>query len=174
MYLLSKPMRQEIEQENFLLDNIDRIGNDVKKNSKDHSKLLNELESFQQTWLAKFKATRLPFNISYCTREIEVKSCSVISSFTMPLKLVFKNIDSTANSFYTIYKIGDDLRQDSFVLQLINVMNQMWIMEGLDLNVLTFTCLQTGDRRGFIEMITNAETLKEIQKGINNITIYYK
>ncbi len=83
----------------------------------------------------------------------------------MPLKLVFKNIDSTANSFYTIYKIGDDLRQDMFVLQLINVMNQLWIMDGLDLSVLTFTCLQTGERRGFIEMITNAETLKEIQKG---------
>jgi phosphatidylinositol kinase/protein kinase (PI-3 family) len=83
----------------------------------------------------------------------------------MPLKLVFKNIDPTANSYYTIYKIGDDLRQDMFVLQLINIMNQLWIMEDLDLNVLTFNCLQTGNRRGFIEMITNADTLKEIQKG---------
>jgi phosphatidylinositol-4-phosphate 3-kinase len=45
-------------------------------------------------------------------------------------------------------------------------MNQLWLMEDLDLNVLTFTCLQTGNRRGFIEMITNAETLKEIQKGV--------
>ena len=62
----------------------------------------------------------------------------------MPLKLVFKNVDSSANSFYTIYKIGDDLRQDMFVLQMINVMNQLWIMEDHDLSVLTFTCLQTG------------------------------
>ncbi len=89
----------------------------------------------------------------------------MISSFTQPLKLVFKNVDPTANSFYTIYKIGDDLRQDMFVLQLINVMNQLWILEGHDLSVLTFTCMQTAERRGFIEMITNAETLKEIQKG---------
>jgi len=83
----------------------------------------------------------------------------------MPLKLVFKNVDNSANSFYTIYKIGDDLRQDMFVLQMINVMNQLWIMDDHDLSVLTFTCLQTGDRCGFIEMVTNAETLKEIQKG---------
>lgn len=89
----------------------------------------------------------------------------MISSFTQPLKLVFKNIDPTANSFYTIYKIGDDLRQDMFVLQLINVMNQLWILEEQDLSVLTFTCMQTAERRGFIEMVTNAETLKEIQKG---------
>lgn len=83
----------------------------------------------------------------------------------MPLKLVFKNFDPTANSFYSIYKVGDDLRQDIFVLQLINIMNQLWLIEGLDLKVLTYTCLQTGEKRGFIEMITNAETLKEIQKG---------
>ena len=47
----------------------------------------------------------------------------------MPLKLVFKNVDPTADSFYSIYKIGDDLRQDMFVLQIINVMNQLWMME---------------------------------------------
>jgi phosphatidylinositol kinase/protein kinase (PI-3 family) len=109
---------------------------------------------------------RLPYNISYSTKDIDIKSCSYINSFTVPLKLIFKNLDSTASSFYTIYKIGDDLRQDQFVIQLINIMNQLWIMEGHDLNVLTFTCLQTGDRRGFIEMITNADTLKEIQKGM--------
>jgi phosphatidylinositol kinase/protein kinase (PI-3 family) len=81
----------------------------------------------------------------------------------VPLKIVFKNVDQTANSFYTIYKIGDDLRQDMFVLQLINIMNQLWLANDHDLCVLTFNCLQIGDRRGFIEMITNAQTLKEIQ-----------
>jgi phosphatidylinositol kinase/protein kinase (PI-3 family) len=50
-----------------------------------------------------------------------------------------------------------------FVLQLINIMNQLWILNNHDLNVLTFNCLQTGDKRGFIEMVTEAETLKEIQ-----------
>ena len=83
----------------------------------------------------------------------------------MPLKLCFKNLDPSASSFFTIYKIGDDLRQDQFVIQLINVMNQLWILNDLDLSVMTFNCLQTGDKRGFIEMITNAETLKEIQNG---------
>ncbi len=92
----------------------------------------------------------------------------------MPLKLVFKNVDPTANSFYTIYKVGDDLRQDMFVLQIINVMNQLWLMEDLDLFVLTFTCLQTDFKRGFIQMITNAETLKEIQKGTFFLSIFTK
>lgn len=167
MHFFSEPMFHEIELEQFLVKRIHEIGLDIKQ-SKDNDKLFNQLEQLSNEWSNKSNnhcSCRLPYNISYCTREVDIKSCSYISSFTMPLKLVFKNLDSSANSFYTIYKIGDDLRQDMFVLQLINVMKQLWIMEDLDLSVLTFTCLQTGDRRGFIEMVTNAETLKEIQKG---------
>lgn len=165
--LFSKPMMNEIEQEVFLVQKIDNVARKIKE-TKEHDKLHAELEGVLVEWPLVKNSTgscRLPYNISYCTRDIEVKLCSVISSFTTPLKLVFKNIDNTANNFYTIYKIGDDLRQDMFVLQLINVMNQLWIMDGLDLSVLTFACLQTDSRRGFIEMITNSETLKEIQKG---------
>ena len=53
-----------------------------------------------------------------------------------------------------------------FVLQLINIMNQLWILNNHQLSVITFNCLQVGDKRGFIEMVKNAETLKEIQKGV--------
>jgi phosphatidylinositol kinase/protein kinase (PI-3 family) len=60
------------------------------------------------------------------------------------------------------------LFKDMFVLQLINIMNQLWISNDHDLNILTFNCLQTGDKRGFIEMITEAETLKEIQGSVIN------
>lgn len=132
--------------------------------------MLDDLDQLQKEWLGEKNSNsvgscRLPLNISYCVKEIDIKSCSFINSFTMPLKLVFKNFETTANSFYTIYKIGDDLRQDIFVLQMINIMNQLWLADDLDLNLVTFQCLQTGNRRGFIEMITNAETLKEIQKG---------
>ena len=165
----SRAMISEIEQEVFLVNRIDQIAKKMKE-TKESDKLHQELDGLLSEWpLVKKSAggsCRLPYNLSYCTKDIDVRLCSIISSFTMPLKLVFRNFDSTANNFYTIYKIGDDLRQDMFVLQLINVMNQLWIMEGLDLNVLTFSCLQTSSRKGFIEMITNAETLKEIQKGV--------
>ena len=167
--LFSRAMVSEIEQEVFLVNRIDQIAKKMKE-TKESDKLHHELDGLLSEWPLVKKGAggscRLPYNLSYCTKDIDVRLCSIISSFTMPLKLVFRNFDSTANNFYTIYKIGDDLRQDMFVLQLINVMNQLWIMEGLDLNVLTFSCLQTSSRKGFIEMITNAETLKEIQKGV--------
>ncbi len=75
MFLLSKPMVEEIEQENFVCENIDRIGMEIKK-TKDHDKLISQLELFAEQWAARTKSegsARLPFNISYCTRELEIK-----------------------------------------------------------------------------------------------------
>ena len=39
----------------------------------------------------------------------------------------------------------------------------MWLKEGLDLKMVTFQCIPTGDKKGMIEMITDAETLRKIQ-----------
>jgi len=72
---LSKPMVEEIEQENFVCDNIDRIGTEIKK-SKDNERLASRLEVFAEQWAVRTKkegSARLPFNISYCTRELEIK-----------------------------------------------------------------------------------------------------
>jgi phosphatidylinositol-4-phosphate 3-kinase len=168
VHFFNKAMIDEIKQEVLLVNMIDKIGVNIKKN-KSIDLFFEELDNLNREWPLKKSnqetSCRLPYNISHCSKEIDTKLCSIITSYTMPLKLVFKNIDPTANSFYTIYKIGDDLRQDMFVLQLINVMNELWLSEDIDLHLLTFTCLQTDYKRGFIQMITNAETLKEIQKG---------
>lgn len=162
-YLFSKTMNFEIEQEKYLVDKLDIIAQQIKIN-KDIHLLQTHLASLSDNW-PKNGSCRLPYDISFCTSGLDIASCSLINSFTVPIKLVFRNIDTTANTFYTLYKAGDDLRQDMFVLQMINIMNQLWLTNGLDLSMLTFSCLQTGDKRGFIEMITNAETLREIQKG---------
>ena len=35
--------------------------------------------------------------------------------------------------------------------------------QGLDLKMVTFACVPTGHKRGMIEMVSNAETLRKIQ-----------
>ncbi|KAI1231018.1 hypothetical protein IHE44_0008458 [Lamprotornis superbus] len=58
---------------------------------------------------------------------------------------------------------GDDLRQDMLTLQMIRIMNKIWVQEGLDMRMVIFRCFSTGRGRGMVEMIPNAETLRKIQ-----------
>lgn len=43
---------------------------------------------------------------------------------------------------------GDDLRQDMLTLQVIRIMNKIWIQEGLDMRMVIFRCFSTGRGRG--------------------------
>ena len=43
-------------------------------------------------------------------------------------------------------------------------MDKLWRKHGLDLKMVTFSCVPTGPRRGFIvELVTGAETMRWIQ-----------
>lgn len=46
---------------------------------------------------------------------------------------------------------GDDLRQDMLTLQMIRIMNKIWVQEGLDMRMVIFRCFSTGRGRGETE-----------------------
>lgn len=48
-------------------------------------------------------------------------------------------------------------------LQVVRLMDKLWLNEGLDLKMVVFSCVPTGKKRGIIEMVTKAETLRKIQ-----------
>lgn len=52
-----------------------------------------------------------------------------------------------------VHQVGDDLRQDSLVLQVIKVMDSLWLKAELDLRIVTFQALPTSDKRGKNEII---------------------
>ncbi len=63
-----------------------------------------------------------------------------------------------------MYKKGDDLRQDRLTLQLLSVMDCLWKNdESLDLRLNLYKCMSTGVNEGFIEVVTQAETVCKIQ-----------
>ena len=45
-------------------------------------------------------------------------------------------------------------------LNLLTVL--LYFHAGVDLKMVTFSCVPTGDRQGIMEMVTNAKTLREI------------
>ena len=58
-----------------------------------------------------------------------------MSSKMVPLWLVFKNYDDDAPPIYIIFKSGDDLRQDILTLQILTVMDRLWLSAGLDMRM---------------------------------------
>ncbi|KAI5069976.1 hypothetical protein GOP47_0014319 [Adiantum capillus-veneris] len=94
---------------------------------------------------------------------IDVEKCKYMDSKKLPLWLVFKNADNTVQPpIYTMFKSGDDLRQDMLTLQLMKIMEKIWSKASLDLRMNVYGCVSTGLSDGFLEIVQNAETMSKI------------
>ena len=49
-----------------------------------------------------------------------------------------------------IFKIGDDIRQDQLTLQILKIMDNIWLQKGLDLKMNIYRVLPVADMVGFI------------------------
>ena len=87
---------------------------------------------------------RIPLSPRYEACGLDINKCFVLDSAQRPIWLVFQNKDTTElaksnmvppdhRQLYVILKKGDDLRQDILTLQMIEVMDQIWKAEGMDL-----------------------------------------
>ena len=103
----------------------------------------------------------LPFQFN----GLKTESCSVFSSFTAPMKLVFEDING--GNHKTMYKIGDDLRQDQLITSFFSLFEDIWLDSGLDLRMRYFQVIPTAKSRGFIELVDDSVTLREIQSGVD-------
>ena len=78
--------------------------------------------------------------------------------------MTWKNSEKNSEGIPIIFKIGDDLRQDILTLQMIRVMDTIWLENGLDLRMKPYRVVVTGDQSGIIEVVINSETTSDIQK----------
>lgn len=62
----------------------------------------------------------------------------------VPLLLMFDCAEPGAEPVSFIFKKGDDLRQDALSLQIIRLMDDVWLNEGLDQKMLPYRVLSTG------------------------------
>src|SRR4051794_22108604 len=69
----------------------------------------------------------------------------VFNSNAQPLFISFNTLEQKdgKNEFPVIFKVGDDLRQDQFVLQLIELMDDLLKRENLDMKLTIYRALAT-------------------------------
>ncbi|CAD8088033.1 unnamed protein product [Paramecium primaurelia] len=61
-----------------------------------------------------------------------------------------------------IFKTGDDIRQDMLTLQLIKIMDKIWLDDGLDFRMKPYKTISTQDNVGMIEVVSNSLTIEKI------------
>lgn len=141
------------------------------------SEFLRDYLSSSTNELLKFpEPFPLPLDPSVMVCGCYPQESSVFKSSLAPLKVTLKTIEpkqqqsrqtsqifgkKTANKYgkYPLmFKIGDDLRQDQLVIQIINLMDQLLKNENLDLKLTPYKILATSPVAGLIQFVPN-ETL---------------
>ncbi|XP_010623888.1 phosphatidylinositol 4,5-bisphosphate 3-kinase catalytic subunit beta isoform isoform X2 [Fukomys damarensis] len=110
-----------------------------------------------------------PLNPCIILSELYIEKCKYMDSKMKPLWLVYTNKVFGEDSVGVIFKNGDDLRQDMLTLQMLRLMDLLWKEAGLDLRMLPYGCLATGDRSGLIEVVSTSETIADIQLNSSNV-----
>uniref|UniRef100_A0A8V0ZWE8 phosphatidylinositol-4,5-bisphosphate 3-kinase n=1 Tax=Gallus gallus TaxID=9031 RepID=A0A8V0ZWE8_CHICK len=110
-----------------------------------------------------------PLNPSVILSELHVEKCKYMDSKMKPLWIVYNNKMFGGDLVGIIFKNGDDLRQDMLTLQILRLMDVLWKEAGLDLRILPYGCLATGDHSGLIEAVSSSETIADIQLNSSNV-----
>ncbi|XP_076860099.1 phosphatidylinositol 4-phosphate 3-kinase C2 domain-containing subunit beta isoform X2 [Brachyhypopomus gauderio] len=157
-------LREEFDRQGWLVSILAEVAQRVRDTSpSSRQTVLREGLEDLKRFFAVTDSCRLPLNPGLQVKGINIQSCSYFNSNAVPLKLSFVNMDPLGDNISVIFKAGDDLRQDMLTLQVIRIMNKIWLQEGLDMRMVIFRCFSTGHSRGMVEMIPNAETLRKIQ-----------
>lgn len=137
--------------------------------------LRQKLEMLQSSGLpASF---RVPYDPGLRAGALMIEQCKVMASKKKPLWLQFKRADPTTlckDPIGIIFKDGDDLRQDMLILQILLIMESIWETESLDLCLLPYGCISTGNRIGMIEIVKDATTIANIQQSVVGSTGAFK
>uniref|UniRef100_A0A8C7KMG0 Phosphatidylinositol-4-phosphate 3-kinase catalytic subunit type 2 beta n=1 Tax=Oncorhynchus kisutch TaxID=8019 RepID=A0A8C7KMG0_ONCKI len=171
---VGRGLREEFDRQCWLVTILAKVAQRVRDTSpSSRQAILREgLEEVRQ-FFSVSSSCRLPLNPGMLVKAVNIQSCSYFNSNAVPLKLSFQNLDPRGDNINVIFKSGDDLRQDMLTLQIIRIMNKIWIQEGLDMRMVIFRCFSTGRGRGMVEMIPQAETLRKIQ-GEHGVTGSFK
>ena len=99
----------------------------------------------------------------FIVNDFAYEKMSVMNSKKVPMRLAATNAQPGGDILTLFFKNGDDLRQDILTLQIIRVMDIMWLSNGLDLKMTPYQVFGTHCMQGYIECNNNCDTLAAIQ-----------
>ncbi|XP_051874228.1 phosphatidylinositol 4,5-bisphosphate 3-kinase catalytic subunit beta isoform isoform X2 [Pristis pectinata] len=164
---------KELSKQVEALNKMKAINNLVKISSLKVAK--NKLKDLMHTCLKQpvYKEAlsdfKSPLDPSVILSELNIDKCKFMDSKMKPLWILYNNKMLGGEPVGIIFKNGDDLRQDMLALQILHLMDLLWKEAGLDLRIVPYGCLATGDKSGIIQVVSASETIANIQLNNSNV-----
>ncbi|CAD5205554.1 unnamed protein product [Bursaphelenchus okinawaensis] len=170
---LAKMSRQNIMSQRTLVDALKQISKEVQSEGGNRQKKLDFLKRklAHSPELMDLKGLPLPLDPTIQVKNVQPETTVLFASKLMPMRLTFSTVRGFSppyecgEAYMTIFKRGDDLRQDQLVLQMIKLMDNLWKDEKLDLCLTPYAVLATSVSDGFVQFVkaTPIADLRNIQ-----------
>lgn len=163
--LAQRQIKQMLDRQQLFVDELVRLVKMVSNESGTKQQktvrfveLLQDPDQFRIRFTA-FEPLQFPLDPSVLITGVRAEKTVLFKSAMMPAMLVFTT--TTGKDYPAIFKLGDDLRQDQLVMQIIQLMDRTMRAENLDLKLTPYRVLATGIKHGFLQFVKSM-TLNEV------------
>ncbi|KAJ2225922.1 Phosphatidylinositol (PI) 3-kinase [Coemansia sp. RSA 485] len=163
------------ERQSKLVSDLARISSELQTLKEPRQRKIEWLRSVladPKNNLVSFAPLALPLDPGIEVVGIQADKASVFKSTMMPLFLHFVKTDGQL--YPVIFKIGDDMRQDQLVVQIITLMDRLLRKENLDLRLTPYHVLATRVDQGFSQFIPSQSLAAILAENNNSILAYLR
>lgn len=161
--MVSGAFREHVIREVQVNEQINEVALKVKSKSEmtqRHEVLRKSISQLSESHKGNFW---IPLDPRMEVSDFEVEKCKVLNSKKLPLFLQM-SCQQLDKSVQVIFKNGDDLRQDLLTLQVIRVIDRIWLDAGLDFRMKPYKVIATDDQVGLIEVVSQAKNISAIHE----------
>ena len=154
---------------------LSRIASEVKVSNESMARKVDRVKAFLSDPKHELSTIdpplALPLDPSIKITGIIPDQVTVFKSSLSPIKCTFRT--TTGQQYPIIFKVGDDLRQDQLVIQIITLMDQLLQKENLDLKLLPYKILATSTTAGASQFVQSQSLSSIVNKFRTNPALSY-
>ncbi|PFH59193.1 hypothetical protein XA68_12677 [Ophiocordyceps unilateralis] len=154
---------------------ISKIAGEVKVSNESIAKKADRVKAFladaKNELVTLDPPLAMPLDPSIKIIGVAADQVTVFKSSLNPIKITFKT--TTGSAYPIIFKLGDDLRQDQLVIQIITLMDQLLRKENLDLKLSPYKILATSTTAGASQFVQSQSLSSIVGKFKTNPALAY-